>query len=317
MVRRALTLSFSMALSACASPLLDDIDVRAPGDHHASFEHDGFDREVIVHVPPAQEGAAPLVLMLHGGGSSASEMAEVTGMSAVADREGFVVAYPNAVGIVHGMWGIWNTGDCFAPSCLQGVDDVDMVAALAERIASKVPIDDARVYLVGYSNGGALAFQIAARMSERFAGLAVFAATMSADGPVLGPRFREGLPIASLSVLTIHGDLDPYIGPDGREDHASTEPSLAHVTQFWAVAARCPAGPRRYLEEGGAVRVTHYQGCREDTEVKHLELSGWAHEWPGPANIEDCKDPSDPLARFDAAEAIWAFFSRHARAVEN
>jgi polyhydroxybutyrate depolymerase len=210
------------------------------------------------------------------------------------------------------MWGVWNTGDCFAPACLWGVDDVAMVEHLVERLAARLPLDPARIYLVGYSNGGALAFQVAARASTRFSALAVFAATMSATGPVVAPQLREALPVASLSVLTIHGDLDPYIAVHGREDLASTEPSLAHVTQFWALAARCPTRAKRYLERDGAIRVTHFQGCREGTEVKHLELSGWAHEWPSRENLA-CKAPGDPLTGFDAAEAIWAFFAAHPR----
>ncbi len=309
--------AFVVALSSLASctPSIEQVALRSPGDHEVAFEHRGGAREALIHVPPRvdEEGAVPLVVVLHGAGSSPSAMAEVTGFDRIADREGFVTAYPGALGIAHGMWRTWNTGGCFAPACWFGVDDVGMVATLIDELERRLPIDPTRVYLVGYSNGGALALDVAARMTERFAGLAVYAATMKADGPVIGPLLRVRRPAVPLSVMTLHAEHDPWIPRDGDERLSFTELSQAHIGQFWAASARCPQRASRHVEHDGAVRVAHYRGCAEHTEVKQLSLAGWHHEWPGPENL-DCKPEGDPLRHFDAAETIWSFLRDKRRA---
>lgn len=301
-------LAAAAATVSCA-PHVDEVALRTPGDHRAYFEHGGIEREILVHVPRGIDASepAPLMVVLHGAGSTGSAMAEVTGFSGIADREGFVAVYPDALGLSHGMWRVWNTGACFAPACWFGVDDVGMVAALVDLIEARLVIDETRIYLVGYSNGGELAFNVAARMSHRLAGLAVYAGKMTADGPVIGPIFRERRPPTPLSVMTLHADRDPWIPRDGAEKLALTEVSQAHIGQFWAASAACPNRGERHLALGGTLRVTHFKGCAGGTEVKQLAIAGWDHEWPGPENLA-CKPEGDPLRELDAAEVIWRFF---------
>jgi polyhydroxybutyrate depolymerase len=306
-----------MGATAC-TPHIDQVALRTPGDHEAAFEHGGVERDMLVHVPTGYraDNPTPLLVVLHGGGSSGAAMADVTGFRAIADREGFVSVFPNALGFAHGMWRIWNAGNCSAPSCVFGVDDVGMVAAVIDLLEHRLAIDPARIYLVGYSNGGALAYDVAARMTDRFAGLAVYAASMTGDGPVTGPMFHERRPSAPLSVMTLHAQDDPWIPADGRERLAFTEASQKHVGQFWAASATCPQKAERYLERSGAIRVTHFKECVEGTEIKQLAISGWNHEWPGPNNL-DCKPEDDPLRDFDAAEEIWKFFAAKRRPTES
>lgn len=295
-------------VSVRCTPHIDEVAIRSAGDHQAHFEHGGIEREVLVHVPAGLDtnAPAPLVVVLHGAGSSGSAMAEVTGFSGIADREGFVAVYPDALGVAHGMWRVWNTGTCFAPACWFGVDDVGMVAALLDLIEARIVVDTSRIYLVGYSNGGELAFNAAARLSYRLAGLAVYAGKMTADGPVVGPILRERRPAAPLSVMTMHADRDPWIPRDGAERLSFTDVSQAHIGQFWAASARCPSRAERYLALDGVLRVTHFKACAEGTEVKQLAISGWNHEWPAPESLA-CKPDGDPLRKLDAAEVMWRF----------
>ncbi len=56
----------------------------------------GRSRTVIVHVPTGYTGRQrePLVLNLHGSGSTAAQQEVFSGMDRVADAGGFIVAYP-------------------------------------------------------------------------------------------------------------------------------------------------------------------------------------------------------------------------------
>ena len=72
---------------------------RAPADDRQEHLNvDGVDRTYFLHIPESQaaSGSAPLVLVFHGGGGHASTMPNFTHFDAVADREGFLVAYPES-----------------------------------------------------------------------------------------------------------------------------------------------------------------------------------------------------------------------------
>ncbi|MBS0012966.1 MAG: hypothetical protein KFF46_03255, partial [Desulfobacterales bacterium] len=60
----------------------------------------GFRRSYRVHMPAgsAGDGKLPLLVMLHGAFETAKTMERLTGFSDLADRENFIVVYPNGIG---------------------------------------------------------------------------------------------------------------------------------------------------------------------------------------------------------------------------
>ena len=94
-------------------------------DHEAGYRHgcgtaasgsttlmlsvSGHTRTVIVHVPSGYSGTShiPLVLNMHGSGSTAAAQEVFTGMDVTSDKDGFVVAYPQAL-IPDGSGFDWN-----------------------------------------------------------------------------------------------------------------------------------------------------------------------------------------------------------------
>src|SRR5687768_2900432 len=103
-------------------------------------------RQYVLYVPAASNGS--LVLAFHGGGQVAAQMQQTTGLDALADREHFVVAYPEAV------QRSWNDGGNFSAAERQAVDDVDFAKAVVADIAGTHAIDRTRVFATGLSNGG-------------------------------------------------------------------------------------------------------------------------------------------------------------------
>lgn len=88
-----LCLCLCLATPGPAAPL-------PPGDHARTLRHRSQDRSFLLHVPPQAAAGRPLPLVvgLHGGGGSHATFAAKTGFSALADREGFLVAYPDGSG---------------------------------------------------------------------------------------------------------------------------------------------------------------------------------------------------------------------------
>src|SRR5690606_15914980 len=67
-----------------------------PGDYTFELRQGGRDRSYILHVPKdVQTSPWPVVINFHGAGSSATGQQAYSRMDAVADREGFLVVYPN------------------------------------------------------------------------------------------------------------------------------------------------------------------------------------------------------------------------------
>src|SRR5271157_4317806 len=91
---------FAFAFFCCTALFVSHVNgetALAPGDHTRTLKHDERTRSYIVHVPPKYDPKqpTPLVLAFHGGGGNAQVMMRFYGLNDKADKEGFIVAYPN------------------------------------------------------------------------------------------------------------------------------------------------------------------------------------------------------------------------------
>src|SRR5947209_6879891 len=68
------------------------------GEHVVQVTAGGLRRSALVEIPSGGAPRRPLVLALHGWGSSGQKMASYSGLSPVAARAGFVIAYPSSHG---------------------------------------------------------------------------------------------------------------------------------------------------------------------------------------------------------------------------
>jgi polyhydroxybutyrate depolymerase len=304
------------ALGACGSTLPREGEMR-PGTFRVKMAEKaaGARRRYLVHIPRGyREGRPlPLVVVLHGAFSSGHEMETVTGLSELADRHGFLVAYPNGIGLL-GLFQHWNAGFCCAKAMRDGIDDVGFVTRVVEEVAARLDVDRERVYLVGNSNGGMLAYRMAALRPDLVAGIAVSGATIGAraeddEQPQLIPDPRGVVP-----VLIFHGRADdsaPYQGGPAARGGLSLV-SARDAATFWVRHNRCPPAPVSEQLRGGAVLHQLWQSDETHTEVVLYSLDGWGHDWPG-RHFTDRLDQGEPLRGFDAAEIIWQFFERQHR----
>ena len=298
------------ALLACLLPAPASAAL-SPGDHRFSLEHDGRSRSYIVHVPPKPLEPAPLIVSLHGGGGNAAGQQKYTRMDALADREGFVVAYPDGTGRLKTRLLTWNAGSCCGSAARDNVDDVGFIAAMLDDIGAREPIDPKRVYATGLSNGAMMAYRLAAELPDRFAAIA----------PVAGAMVYSGVPQESVPVLHIHSIDDPralYAGGLGppfpmtatRVFHPPVEETLAR----WAKANHCTGGPEiketriGYDADAGiAATLLVWPGC--SAPLEHWKLTGSGHTWPGgqPKYLVRLLGRGTELV--DANVEMWTFFS--------
>ena len=207
-----------------------------------------------MHLPPrfAERGPLPVLLAFHGGGGSAQGFQKYAGLDAVADREGFVVVYPDGSGRLGRRLLTWNAGGCCGSAREDRVDDVGFTIRLLGDLARDLPLDRTRVYATGHSNGAMMAYRLAAEAAERIAAIAPVAGAM---------QLASFAPARPMPVLHVHSVDDPralYLGGLGppfpftrtRVEHNAVEAELARWAALDGMRGRAApssssaAGPR-------------------------------------------------------------------------
>ncbi len=267
---------------------------------------DGRTRSYLVHVPAGYDGrrALPLVIVLHGGGGNYKFAAKMTGFSEKADREQFLVAYPNGSGPFSGNFLTWDAGDCCGYAKRKRVDDVAFVGALIDRLEREFAVDPSRIYVAGFSNGAMMAYQAGCALADRLAAIAAVSGSMSG---------KEPLPVRPLPVIILHGTADhhvPYGGGPGKLakwGYPVNKQPVSYAVKFWVSRDGASADPLR--DEKGKLTVETYAGGNGGSEVVLYTIKGARHAWPGGRRAWVGADA--PCPDVSATDTIWDFFKRH------
>jgi polyhydroxybutyrate depolymerase len=280
-------------------------------------------RDTVLFVPTTRPGPMPLHIALHGGGGDGEGLMKARAAfegryNELAERDGFVVAYPNGVQR-RGGGRSWN--DCrgdvdAASSTFSGADDVAFIAALIERIGRDSAIDSKRVYVSGISNGGLMTFRLYQELGERFAAFASFAANMPATN-----ECRE--PTAARALMIVFGDQDRLMPPQGgcvaADCGRGRVLSIADTAAYWIKHLRPQPATERNLpdvvrSDRSTITEIRYPGGRNGSELILLRQNGAGHTMPG------ADDPIEAYASIvgqenhdvHSADLLVEFFGRFA-----
>jgi polyhydroxybutyrate depolymerase len=213
--------------------------------------------------PAGSAHPLPLLVVLHGRGEQPWTTVRATGFLPFARRDQAVLIYPD------GLSRSWNAGSgCCGVAGTRSTPDTDFVTAAVADATRDLPVDPDRIYLVGYSNGGKLAWLLSCTHPALFAAVATYGAAPLAACPA-----AEALP--SLMAVGVHDSVLP-IGGD-----QSTRPALpsARVAAGWLVRRdRCTAAPVT-TTVGGAV-LQRWTRCAAGTEVDLAVYPAADHTWP-------------------------------------
>ncbi|HEX6644809.1 MAG TPA: PHB depolymerase family esterase [Gemmatimonadales bacterium] len=253
----------------------------------------GAAREYVVHVPGgAGAKADALVLVLHGGGGRPEAIAAHTGFTRLAERKGFVVAYPAALG------GRWKDGRAGA----EGTEDVSFLRALADTLGRRHGIPPSRRFAIGISNGAMMSYRLACDAPGTVAAIAVVAGSVHRS--VLD---RCELP-APVSVVALHGSEDRLVPLAGGGSLAPVPAALAHFGS--RAGCRAPGTPDTIDRVRDRTIVVHtaLAGCT-GAAVELYEIRGGGHTWPG--RMGGWSARFGRVSReLDATAVAWNFFDR-------
>jgi polyhydroxybutyrate depolymerase len=240
----------------------------------------------------------PLVLLLHDRGGSGKEAERAYGWSEKADKEGFIVAYPDATGNPSA----WNVA---YTSGRGGSTDVTFLRSLIDRLQGTYTIDPLRIYVAGHGSGAMMAYLLGAELSRRVAAIGVVGGSVGAKPRDLGV-VSVPPPARPVSVIAFHGTKDDAVPYDGGYYLSAKE-----TLRFWVRSNACSEPVKRETIHGGKVIRESYTGCDEEREVVFYTLEGSDHRWPGASDPRLYAAP--PVAELSATDLMWEFFARHPR----
>lgn len=263
----------------------------------------------------------PLLVMLHGCSQTAAEFAEGTRMNTEAEARYCVVLYPEQSRKSNSLR-CWNW---FEPESLVGHGEADLIVQTVLHVMNHYPIDAGRVYVAGFSAGGAMAAVLCATHGTLFAACAIHsgvmfhAATTSLQAAQVMRRGastslgRVTQKIASqrhpgsrlVPTLIIHGADDETVNPINAEQiveqtrllaeplHSGSDPPTLHNDRWIESAGR------RYRQQDTTLGSM--------VLLRSILIDGLGHAWSGGDARHKFFDPTGP----DASRLILEFLLQH------
>jgi polyhydroxybutyrate depolymerase len=236
-----------------------------PGDVSREILVDGTSRTYLLHVPPGYAGNSPvpLVLDFHPMGLGLDWEQANSGYKALSDQEGFIVVWPQ------GLENSWNIGPCCTTS--KTIDDFGFARAIVRQLSTEACVDPRRVYAVGFSMGGGMAYYLACKEAEVFAAVSVSGMDLFVDSELTCQPSR------AISEISFRGSADtvvPYAGgtsnPPGHPEFASDLLGAVGTFQKWATLDQCTGSPTAEDANG----CSTYSTCQDGTEVTLCTTQG-------------------------------------------
>jgi stearoyl-CoA desaturase (delta-9 desaturase) len=271
-----------------------------------SYTNAAGTRRYRLHLPSGYTGQpVPLIVMLHGGTQSGADFAAVTDMNAHAERHTFLVAYPEQPSSANHMrfWNWFQPADQRRDS-----GEPSLIAGITRQISADHAVDPARIYIAGFSAGGAMAAVMAATYPDLYAAVGVHSGlahgiardTMSAFAAMDNGASTAARPpqLPTIPLMVIQGDNDRTVNHLNADRLVETALG-ANGHRPTQITSRVPGG-RRYTR-------TVYAGTDAVPIVERLTIHQGGHAWsggpPGPH--------TDPLGP-DASAELVRFFHQHA-----
>ena len=322
----------------------------------------GLEREYLIYLPSRYNTKElfPLLIGLHGytGTASGFEKETTKGMNHHAEKHQFIAVYPQG----SYFWGkkgnypffvsSWNDiesnaepregerqicsnkreeypkpeeckkySHCAWTSCH---DDVGFIKEVLNQVTKEYKVDKSRRYLVGMSNGGAMAHRFGCLHPE------LLAAVVSVSGSI--PRDRSCTPNQPLPYMQVFGDKDettPINGELSIDGWYYEKPDISF--EKWANALGCKKEMKdanlSIAKERGLICLAR-RNCSEISshEVVNCLIPGGKHAWPGQTEGKGyciTTEQKTSIPRYSQCqesdleelnwgnEIIWQFLSKH------
>ncbi len=282
------------------------------GDTTQTLPFGGLSRTFLVHVPIGYNSnlPQPLIVHLHGLVGDAVGEEAITGMSSVADAQGFIVVYPNGTTGADGITSGWNAAfpGNNPPTRLTSqftnwlaVDDQGFLSAMVAHLGQEYCVDSSRIGMTGYSDGGFMAFHMACVGAPWLASIAPVGVTQ--PWVLSASDCSFGHPV---SLLDFHGENDWWDSYWGWLIH----PTVPQTMASYAASQGCGGVPQSASIASDVVE-TSYAPCQHpNIAVQLYSITDGGHEWPGGLDLS-VLGLGYTTKTINASQLIGTFVSAH------
>jgi len=270
-----------------------------------SYVNAAGQRTYKLYVPSGHSGQKlPLVVMLHGCTQSADDFAAGTGMNILAEKQTFLVAYPEQPRSAN-ISKCWNW---FSPSDQRrGAGEPALIAGITMQIMHDFNVAPGAVYIAGLSAGGAAAAIMGTAYPELYAAIGIhsgLACGAANDLPSALAAMKHGGTNAAyhqvhpaVPTIVFHGDRDATVNVDNSGQIITQAMGTAHLRP---TITEGETGGRRYTR----TVLSDHDGR---AVLEQWILHGAGHAWSGGLRNGSYTDPTGPSA---SREMIRFFFEQ-------
>lgn len=274
----------------------------------AGYRSAAGERQYKIYVPSRRaDGPRPLVVMLHGGTQGADDFAAGTQMNAIAEQHSFLVAYPEQSSKANSMkyWNWFRSSDQ-----RRGGGEPSIIAGITAEVARSYGADADRVYVAGFSAGGAMAAVMAATYPDVFAAAGVHSGIAFQAAHDVGSAFAV-MKSGPSGELRLPGKAIPLILFHGDQDQTVDRVNADRLRQQWRSAADggAPQERRDAMPGGRSFTQSVYRDASGGVALEQWVVHGAGHAWSGGAAAGTYTDPLGPAASAEMAR----FFRGHRR----
>jgi polyhydroxybutyrate depolymerase len=243
-----------------------------------SMEVGNLTRSWVVVSPTATlPESAPIIVVLSGLAASTSQEINRDNMLPYAKADKAELVYPVSIRES------WNVGGCCGASGSLKIDDVGFLEQLVPRVD---PGHKRPIYIIGYSNGGRMAYDLECTDPGLFDGMAIMKADPMPGCEVSAPQ----------NVLVVSALDDPWVpfktGEKGKETPAASV-QIARLNQSLGCSSKSAVATH------GDMTITAWSSCNDGKRLSWAVYSTGGHNWPPPR----ANTPS-------GSAIIWSFFTK-------
>ena len=297
---RAVLISAVIAAASAQGANADKSSKVAPGYHTEHVVIDGVRRKFKVYVPKhlVSDAAAPLVIVLHGALCSPAIVRWISKMSSESEKRGFIVIYPCGLSP-----GLWNAGGLCSVYRWKHSKDVEFISSVIDYSVEHLQSDPNKTFVAGVSNGGMMAYRLAAEIPQKIAAIAPVNGVMVCDKPD-----NSTTPV---SVIAFHGQKDRIVKFDGSGGQwlfwKVRTPPVQSTIDYWVKRDHCDTPPK--IDSGVGYSQEIFRGGSDGTEVCLYKITDAGHTWPG-GRMSRILNPLHSH-EFSVTTAMCDFFAKH------
>ncbi len=305
------------------------------GDYEFHMIHHGHERLYLVHVPKVYDTSNssefPVMLILHGGGGSAYGSISFFGFTEKSDQEGIILVYPQATGKtrLNQFFGEWAVGRYADKN--DDVDETGFFGNVLDNLKKNFRVDSSRVYVVGFSNGAQMAYELACRMSDKITAIGAGGSVGMFDECNL----KRPVPVFAFGGTEDHcssyggnnscgGCFETFydeLGLDFVYERYHCDDIATHMKK-WQKLDGCSNLSKLFYSDNTTTCNSYYD-CKDGSQIVLCLSDGGGHVWPGKDHYsaDTCKLEPDGriciawkkavgnlIQNFKVNDLLWDFF---------